>query len=144
MVHEISARELKASLNEDKIFLLDVRTPREYEQQKLKDSVNIPIYELNDNLGDIPKSKEIITICSHGERSARAAEFLEEKGYKAKSLVGGLSSWNLAFESEHTASSDNKKQSHAKTGIFSFSAKILRDFRGIGNRRISFVRKHTK
>ena len=91
----IEPGELKKKLeNKENVFLLDVRTPEEFEEQRIKGSVNIPITELQERLNEIPKDKEIITICEHGNRSLRAAYFLNKKGYKALSLTGGIEDWN--------------------------------------------------
>ena|SRR3989344_6380643 len=91
----IEPEELKKKLeNKKNIFLLDVRTPEEFEEQRIKGSINIPINELQERLNEIPKDKEIITICEHGNRSLRAAYFLNKKGYKALSLTGGMEDWS--------------------------------------------------
>ena len=82
----IEPGELKKKLeNKENIFLLDVRTPEEFEEQRIKGSINIPINELQERLNEIPKDKEIIMICEHGNRSLHAAYYLNKKGYKALS-----------------------------------------------------------
>ena len=60
-VKRISNDELKELLKE-KVFFLDVRTPREIEELgTLKGYVNIPIDQLEKRMGEIPKDKRIIT-----------------------------------------------------------------------------------
>lgn len=74
-------------------FLLDVRTPAEYEEGHLPGSVNIPIDELEARFTELPKDRHIITICLHGVRSGICEKFLKQKGFLADSLDGGLSIW---------------------------------------------------
>src|SRR3990172_11603441 len=94
----IEPRELKKKLeNHENIFLLDVRTPEEFEEQRIKGSANIPITELEKRISEVPKDKEIITICEYGNRSLRAAYFLNKKGYKAFSLTGGIEAWKKCY-----------------------------------------------
>jgi len=91
---ELTVTDLKSKLkNKDSIFLLDVSTPPEFAAAKIDGSVNIPIQELQSRINEVPKDKEIITICAHGNRSLRAAHYLHGNGYKALSLTGGLEAW---------------------------------------------------
>ncbi len=97
----ILPKELKRKLdsNED-IFLLDVRNPDEYEKAKIKDSKLIPLPLLINNIDKIPKDKEIIIYCHHGNRSLKAANILKEKGFSnVKSLVGGIDVWSRFIDS---------------------------------------------
>ena len=101
---EIEPTELKKKIdNQEDIFILDVRTPQEYESWRLSyDSHQspklIPVDRLFQNdsnlLKEIPKDKEIVTVCSHGNRSMMAARLLNQLGYRVKSVRGGMASWN--------------------------------------------------
>ncbi|MCC6643243.1 rhodanese-like domain-containing protein [Candidatus Peregrinibacteria bacterium] len=74
-------------------FLLDVRSPFEFEESHLPGAINIPIEELENNFSELPKTKHIITYCMHGVRSGLAEDFLREKGFRADVLENGLSFW---------------------------------------------------
>ena len=80
------------------LVLLDVRSVGEYNDElgHLRNSILIPIKELEGRVDELEehKDKTIITYCSHGVRSARAAKLLTQKGYKVYSLIGGLTKWN--------------------------------------------------
>ena len=91
----ISQDQLLKTYNqpEKNYFLLDVRTPYEYDNHHLLGSINIPIDTMEIHLNEIPKNKHIITICEHGIRSGAAAEYLVAKKYDCDSLDGGLSIW---------------------------------------------------
>ena len=96
----ISAFELKEALdkrqwNNDGLFLLDVREPNEYAEWHIENSVNIPLGELakEETLNYIPKAKEIITICPHGNRATDGKYLLQRYGYNVKVLEGGLIAW---------------------------------------------------
>lgn len=103
MSKEIDAKDLKKKIDDKKdILLLDVRTPEEYNAWKIsygeQEPLLIPITQLaspdSKVLENIPKDKEIIAICSHGNRSGMAAQMLSRIGYNAKSLKGGMVNWN--------------------------------------------------
>ena len=98
---KILPKELKKKLdlNED-IFLLDVRNPNEFEIAKIKNAELIPLPQLESKLHEIPKDKEIIIYCHHGNRSGEAVKILKEKGFhKVKSLVGGIDVWSRFIDS---------------------------------------------
>ncbi len=105
---EIAPNELKKKIddNED-IFILDVRTPQEYEFWKLSydkydDPKLIPVDRLFTQdpnlLKDIPRDKEIVTICAHGNRSMIAANMLKKLGYNVRSMKGGMAGWNRVYD----------------------------------------------
>ncbi len=104
----ISAIELKVSLdkrlgNNDGLFLLDVREPNEYAEWHIENSVNIPLGELakEETLNHIPKAKEIITICPHGNRATDGKYLIQRYGYNVKVLEGGLIAWGIEIEQAH-------------------------------------------
>ena len=69
-------------------IVLDVRTPNEYKTGHIKGSINIPLSRLHADKLPLDKNETYITVCSHGLRSVRAMNLLEEKGYK-KVFNGG-------------------------------------------------------
>jgi glyoxylase-like metal-dependent hydrolase (beta-lactamase superfamily II)/rhodanese-related sulfurtransferase len=105
---EIEAGELKQKIDrDDEVYILDVRTPQEYQAWKIsynkhKDPPLIPIDQLLSStqvaMEHIPKDKEIITVCSHGNRSMMAARVLSQFGYDVKSLKGGMAQWNNIYD----------------------------------------------
>ena len=105
---EIDPTELKKKIdNHEDIFILDVRTPQEYESWKLsydnhQNPKLIPVDRLFTNdtnlLREIPKDKEIVTLCAHGNRSMMAARLLNQLGYNVKSVRGGMAGWNKVYD----------------------------------------------
>lgn len=108
---EITVKELKQRLdNGEKLTILDVRDPHEWEISALEGSLRIPKGQIeaakNDVLAgrkpreatvlaQIPTEGEIIVQCRSGVRSAKSIAFLQEAGYKNKlvNLTGGILAW---------------------------------------------------
>ena len=86
LVDTISVEELR---NEEKPYILDVRTIEEYNLSHIDGAINIPLDELRENLEKLDKSKEIIVHCHSGLRSYLACRILQQKGYNVKNLIGG-------------------------------------------------------
>lgn len=96
---EITAKELKKKIDaKEKFALLDVRTKEEIEIAKIQNSVWILLDELEKRYSELDKSKEIIVYCHHGSRSLMATQFLNSKGYSAKSLSGGIDDWSAEID----------------------------------------------
>jgi glyoxylase-like metal-dependent hydrolase (beta-lactamase superfamily II)/rhodanese-related sulfurtransferase len=99
---EIEPSDLKIKMDSDEnLYILDVRTPEEYEAWRISydkhlESSLVPLDRLSfdESIRNIPKDKEVITVCSHGMRSRMAAEYLTQLGYNAKSIKGGMVAWN--------------------------------------------------
>jgi rhodanese-related sulfurtransferase len=82
------ARELVAQ----GALLLDVRTASEFARGNLAGAINIPLDELPDRLGELPKDKTIVTYCSSGSRASQAADLLRRQGFTVCNL-GPMSAW---------------------------------------------------
>ena len=99
---EIAPREVKAKLDRDEeITLIDVREPHEYEINRIKGSVLIPLGELPARVGELDPSKEIVVHCLMGGRSAQACQFLRGAGFgRVQNLKGGIRAWIEDVEPE--------------------------------------------
>jgi CoA-disulfide reductase len=86
------------NLDEDDV-LLDVRSPAEIERGSVPGAINIPVNQLRGRLDELPKNKTINIYCAVGIRSYIASRILRQKGFDAKSLSGGYSTY-LASTSE--------------------------------------------
>ena len=99
----ISAKDLRNAIDKGKVkkgdlFLLDVREYDEFKQWSIEGSKNIPLSQISSALNEIPKDKEIITICPQGNRAGMVTFILERHGYNVKTLEEGLKGWSSAFE----------------------------------------------
>ena len=63
------------------IALIDVREPYEFAEGNIQTSVNIPLTKVPQYLESVPKEKKLVFYCRTGERSGRAAQFAESRGY---------------------------------------------------------------
>ena len=94
-VKALSSKEAKALIDKTpNIYILDVRTPDEFKQVRLKNSVLIPNYDLEKRVGEVPKNRPLLVVCAVGARSAPAADFLAKRGFSpVYHLTDGLVAW---------------------------------------------------
>jgi hydroxyacylglutathione hydrolase len=77
--------------------MLDVRTPRERQDKRIRGSVSIPLNHLAERLPDLPADRPIIVHCAGGYRSSIAASLLQRHGFTAVSeIAGGITAWEAA------------------------------------------------
>ena len=69
--------------------VVDVRTPAEYAEGHVENSINIPLNELPDRTDELKKMQGIVVCCASGIRSNNAANLLRTNGIEC--LDGG--SW---------------------------------------------------
>ncbi len=76
-------------------ILLDVRQPEEHAERNIEGNIFIPLGELRTRVDELTpyKDQEIIVYCRSGGRSAAAVQFLQEQGYTATNLTGGILQW---------------------------------------------------
>uniref|UniRef100_A0A7C3YF17 FAD-binding protein n=1 Tax=Geoglobus ahangari TaxID=113653 RepID=A0A7C3YF17_9EURY len=91
----VDVNYVKERLNRDDVVILDLRSENETRLLKIeaKNVLNIPLPELRERISEIPKDKEIITVCPLGLRAYNAASILKNMGYKVKVMMGGLTFW---------------------------------------------------
>src|SRR5216110_4135940 len=91
---EMQVEELKERLDRgDDLFILDVREPHEYQICNLGGHL-IPLGDLPSRVNELDTSKEIVAHCRSGVRSAKAANFLRQAGFrKVHNLAGGVLAW---------------------------------------------------
>lgn len=91
----IDARDVykKIEAGETDFTLLDVRTSGEYARERIKDSINLPLDELESKVQNVlsDKDKTIYVYCMSGSRSAVAAQILKNLGYKkVYDIISGI------------------------------------------------------
>lgn len=82
-IKKVSCNEM-LDLQKEGAILIDVRTAEEYNSKHLEKAINIDYQEIGDKILSKVKNKDdkIIVYCQSGNRSAKAASTLKEKGYK--------------------------------------------------------------
>lgn len=72
----------KLQQKNNKIILLDVRSPQEYRERHLNGAINIPLYEISENIKrKLDINETIVVYCSSGIRSVKAIKILKKLGY---------------------------------------------------------------
>ena len=94
-IPEVTARWV--SNNVDRVRLIDVREPAELVGVlgQIEDSESVPLGTLGMAIDTWNKEEPIVVICRSGGRSGRAAQYLEQHGFKyVASMDGGMLTWN--------------------------------------------------
>ncbi len=88
----------------DKFLLVDVRNaPPHIMKEKVAGATHIPLMQLPNRLGELPKNKTIVVYCwdTWCNMAAKAAIILLENDYDVLELSGGIASWkSMAFPTE--------------------------------------------
>ncbi len=98
---DISPDTAKERLDSDEeVILLDVRTKEEYDTVHIKNSVLIPLDELEAIAPEVIKDKAtpIFVYCRSGNRSITASEILVKLGYTNVYNLGGINDWPYEVE----------------------------------------------
>ena len=92
---EITSVELKQRLDRgDKLKIIDVREPNEYQINRIPGSTLIPLGDVPKRYNELDPDAEIVVHCKMGGRSAKAADFLRSVGFKhVLNLKGGILDW---------------------------------------------------
>ena len=89
----ITVAEAHAATNHGSAVLLDVREIQEWQAGHAPQADHIPLGQLEGRLTELPRDRQIITVCRSGRRSALAAQQLSGQDYQAVNLTGGMTAW---------------------------------------------------
>lgn len=93
----ISAAGLRDRIGSDeKLRLLDVRTPGEFAAARIPGSHNIPLGDIEPHAASLAGGAvtDLVVICQSGGRATRAAEALRAAGHERVSVLsGGIAAW---------------------------------------------------
>jgi len=93
-VGRVEAEELaRVMAGDPQPFLLDVREPMEWQMMNLSElgAVLVPMGEVGERLGEIPRDRPVVVYCHSGVRSLQVAEALAGEGYEdVRNLEGGI------------------------------------------------------
>jgi rhodanese-related sulfurtransferase len=95
VARNLSSQEAYAMVGQrGDLFLLDVRTPGEYQQARLNGARLIPIDQFVKRLAEVPKDRPVLVYCAVGSRSAQVVNYLARQGYpEIYNLSGGIYAW---------------------------------------------------
>ncbi len=97
--HGMSVDGMRKVLGNDHFVFLDVRSDKEVEYLSFPFAVHIPLNELPERIGEIPKDKFIIAFCSSVFRGAIAYTFLRANGFEeVKGLTASTEDMVNAFK----------------------------------------------
>jgi rhodanese-related sulfurtransferase len=93
----ITAQDLHALRQQDSgPLLVDVRSPIEFESERIEGALNVPLDALDARVDEIPESADVVVVCRTGVRATIAAESLARAGRRARVLDGGVQGWRRA------------------------------------------------
>lgn len=64
----------------EKVNLIDVRTPQEFNSGGVPNAINIPLNEIVNRLDELKGLQPMLVFCAAGVRSQKAIDFLIENG----------------------------------------------------------------
>ena len=100
----ISPREIDSYLFRDGYVVIDLRDPKEFRRLHLKGAVCIPYEQLEERIR-LLRSQTLILYCERGGTSLMAARELCAKGYRVKTMIGGIQ----AYEGRNSESYTGRK-----------------------------------
>ena len=103
-LENVSVQEAKKMIEKGDVFVLDVRTPDEFNSSHINEATLIPVSNafgsnlssdslLKTRIDEVPK-KKILVYCKTGRRSDTASIMLVNAGYsQVYNMVGGITAW---------------------------------------------------
>jgi rhodanese-related sulfurtransferase len=71
----VSSEEAKQLIDKNEVVILDVRTPEEYEEGHIPNSILVPVQELEFRLNELGKDEHYLVVCRSGNRSTQLVKY---------------------------------------------------------------------
>ncbi|MDR2227984.1 MAG: rhodanese-like domain-containing protein [Flavobacteriaceae bacterium] len=72
------SQKISSLVNDNRTFLVDVRTPEEYNAERIEGAVNIPLDQIENRLSEFQDKKNIVVYCRTGIRAGKAKDLLQK------------------------------------------------------------------
>jgi rhodanese-related sulfurtransferase len=104
----VSVEEAREMIEKDEVFILDVRTPAEFNSSHLEGATLIPVTNsggsnlspdqlLEARINEVPQDKKILVYCRTGHTSVSASNILVAASYSdVYNMEGGITAWTGA------------------------------------------------
>ncbi|WP_299454852.1 rhodanese-like domain-containing protein [uncultured Pigmentiphaga sp.] len=90
----IGPAEATAAVNQRHAIFVDVRSPAEFAAGHIAQSRNVPVAELAQKAGSLPKNKPLILVGATGRDAAKALAQFKAQGFaEVTCLAGGIAGW---------------------------------------------------
>ena len=95
MGESIDAGELIVKMKDEDMRLLDVREADEFAIVSIPEAFNLPLSGFPESMTRLDMHKKYYVIDASGDRSDRACTHLEEAGFHAVKVEGGMEAWEI-------------------------------------------------
>jgi rhodanese-related sulfurtransferase len=96
----LNPEQFNTELNTGSYSLLDIRTTDEFNTGHIKNATQIDYYQtevFSKYLDNLDKTKKYLIYCRSGNRSGKAIEIMQQKGFtNVSDLTGGITAWTAA------------------------------------------------
>ncbi|RMH10149.1 MAG: rhodanese-like domain-containing protein [Armatimonadetes bacterium] len=90
----VTPREVYEQRTRKDVVIIDVRTPEEFQMERIREAQNKPLQTIQEWVNTLPKDKKIYFVCRSGNRSAQAQRIAQQAGYEnTYNMQGGMLAW---------------------------------------------------
>lgn len=100
----VSVSEFAKTIQQKDVWLIDVRTAKEYAESHIGGAENIDVNQtdfidrVKKNPRCNPEKTRVAVYCRSGKRSMKAANILAKEGFTVVNLDGGIMAWQKTME----------------------------------------------
>ncbi len=89
----ISPTQIDRYVHSKKVLIIDIRTPKEFDEGHIENAINIPFSKLSKEYNKMPRDLILILYCQSGGTGLLAAKELYDRGYVVKAMIGGYDAY---------------------------------------------------
>ena len=95
-VTTLTPQEAHEQASRGEILLVDVREAGEWAQGHIPGAVHMPLSQIAQLIGALPKERPVVFYCLSGARSASAVRYAEQASVPHRAhLGGGITAWRM-------------------------------------------------
>lgn len=86
----------KHAAEDGRALIVDVRQPAEWQSGTIPGAARVPLTHLGGYMDELPRDRQLLTICASDHRSPLAARRLKKAGFDVLDIAGGMKAWREA------------------------------------------------
>ena len=107
-VGQMTVHEVKVKAEAEKVQILDVRAPSEWQDGHIPNAHHVFLGDLRERLGTLDKGKPTAVYCDSGYRASIATSILQQQGFGSVCNIPG--SWQAWKNARYPVEKESKKE----------------------------------
>ncbi|MFV0560630.1 MAG: rhodanese-like domain-containing protein [Enterococcus sp.] len=94
MTHSITAQDFQEAMKQPNALVIDIRNTTDFTKNHVTKALSLPVTSIPNHIHQLDTNKTYYIVSYSGRRSETIASYLQENGFHAVHVIGGMHALN--------------------------------------------------